>query len=150
VRIDSPDPKPRDSGDYEIWISKGYGDPAGTITLDEEGDLVLRNITIGDCDRLIKAACEIKQKLTAYRAEMAAPHGRRHIHKGTCQLCGQPEDDELHAEAEPLDPPADVLAKMAARGMTEQTAPSVVRVAGPHPDASAFRHGYAPDESVTA
>jgi len=98
VRIESPDPSPRDSGDYETWIAKSYGDPRGTITLDEKGDLVMRAVRIDDCDRLIKAACEIKRKLTAYRAEMAAPHGRAHLHKGTCQLCGKPEDDELHAD----------------------------------------------------
>lgn len=101
MRIESPTPKPRDNGNYETWTNPGYGDPFGEITLDEQGALRLRYIHVQDCDRLIRAAAEVKSKLIAFAAEMTAPHARRYIHQGTCQLCGKPEDDELHAEPEP-------------------------------------------------
>lgn len=98
MQLDTPDPRPRESGDYYFTVGKGYGDPRGEIWLDEKGDLRLRNVRLGDCDRLIKAAAEIREKVVRQAAEMTAPHGREHLYKGTCQLCGKPEGDELHAE----------------------------------------------------
>lgn len=102
MRIQAPDPRPRDNGDYKTYFTIGYGDPRGDILLDEDGDLRLDDVRPEDCDRLIKAAAEIKSWVLASRAEMAAPHGRRFVHKGTCQLCGKAEDDGLHAEPQPL------------------------------------------------
>ena len=98
MRLDTPTLKPIEDGDYHADVTKGYGNPTGDIWLDEKGSYRLQWLDAADCDRLIKAAAEIKSKVLAYRAEMEAPHGRRHIYKGTCQLCGKPEDDELHAE----------------------------------------------------
>jgi hypothetical protein len=102
MRIDTPNLQPPASGDYQARISKGYGDPRGRIFLDEQRGTELENVRLEDCDRLIKAAAEIKAGILAYRAEMAAPHGRKHVHEGTCQLCGKPEDDALHADPEPV------------------------------------------------
>ena len=100
MRLDQRTIYPITEGDYRIWHAGGYGKPNGEIWLDEEGDLRLGSLSVEDCDRLIKAATEIKSKVLAYRAEMKAPHGRAHLYKGTCQLCGKPEDDGLHAEPE--------------------------------------------------
>lgn len=97
MRIDSPRPAPREAGDYKTSVTIGYGDPRGDIHLDEAGALRLSDVRPEDCDRLIKAAAEIKSRVLAHRAEMAAPHGRRYVYQGTCQLCGKPEDDALHA-----------------------------------------------------
>jgi hypothetical protein len=99
VKIEIPrPPKLREDGEYAVMVGKGYGDPRGTISLDEKWELTLDNIRVEDCDALIKAAAEIKEKVLAYRAELAVPHGRKHLYKGRCQLCGKPEDDELHDE----------------------------------------------------
>jgi hypothetical protein len=101
MQIDIPKPKVRDNGDYAAMVSKGYGDPHGTIALDENWEVVLDHLSVEDCDGLIKAAALIKEKVLAYRAEMGAPHGAKHLYRGRCQLCGKPEDDELHAEPKP-------------------------------------------------
>jgi hypothetical protein len=98
MRIESPQPKPIAEGDYYVHVTKGYGDPDAEIWLDEKGELRLNYVSLEDCDRLIKAACEAKEKIARYRAELATPHGRKHLYQGRCQLCGKPEDDELHAE----------------------------------------------------
>jgi hypothetical protein len=102
MRIDTPNLQAPESGEYRVRIGKGYGDPRGSIILDETHHVELENVRLEDCDRLIKAAAEIKAGILGYRAEMAAPHGRAHVHEGTCQLCGKPEDDELHAEPAPV------------------------------------------------
>lgn len=115
MRIESPDPKPRSEGDYRIYFSNGYGNPTGDIYLDEQHTLRLSWLDEGDCDRLIKAAAEIKQRIITARAEMSAPHGTRHLYHGTCQLCGKPEDDELHAEAKPLVISDSTIAQVRAR-----------------------------------
>jgi len=116
MRIDTPTPKLVTDGDYRIWHAGGYGDPNGEIILDEDGAWRLENLNEADCDRLIKAAVEIKSHLVTYRAQMAAPHGRRHLYKGTCQLCGKPEDDALHADPVPVPAPltADEIAVLEA------------------------------------
>jgi hypothetical protein len=101
VKIEIPKPQVREDGEYAAMVTKGYGDPHGTIALDDKWEVVLDYVSAEDCDALIRAAAEIKEKVLAYRAEMAAPHGTRHLYKGRCQLCGKPEDDELHAEPEP-------------------------------------------------
>lgn len=98
MRIDTPDPKPRTSGDYDIYVTSGYGSPTADIFLDEKGDLRLQWLDEGDCERLIRAAARALEEIRAYAAEMAVPHGRRRLYKGTCQLCGKPEDDDLHRE----------------------------------------------------
>ena len=98
MRLGTPDPAPRSEGDYKIWTSGGYGKPCGEIELDEAGTLRLQWLDEGDCDRLIAAATAIREQVAAYRAEMTVPHGRRYIYKGSCQLCGQPEDAGLHAQ----------------------------------------------------
>lgn len=102
MRIDTPDPELCEEGDYGLLVMKGYGNPRAIITLDKKGDLELREVRLDDCDRLIRAATQAREKIAAYRAEMEAPHGRTHLHKGTCQLCGKPDADELHAEPKPL------------------------------------------------
>ena len=102
MRISSPDPKPRESGDYDFYVTPGYGAPTADIYLDEKHDLALRWINLEDCERLIKAVALAADKLRVYRAQMAALHGRGRLYEGTCQLCGKPEDDELHAEPERL------------------------------------------------
>lgn len=98
MRIEIPRPAPRETGDYGVWVTPGYGDPRGTIHLAENGILDLRDLSADDCDRLIRAACKAREEILRYQAEMAAPHGRKRVYQGTCQLCGKPEDDELHAE----------------------------------------------------
>lgn len=100
MQLDTPQPKPRTEGDYRVDVTKGYGNPTADIILDEKGDLRLQWVSLEDCDRLIKAATEAREKIARFRAEMAAPHGHRHFYKGTCQLCGKPADEatELHAE----------------------------------------------------
>lgn len=107
MRIDSPDITPPASGDYRTRVSKGYGDPSGSIILDETTHLELERIRPEDCDRLIRALAEIKTGILAYREKSLLPHGDDHFYQGTCQLCGKPEDDELHAEAAPVIPPAE-------------------------------------------
>lgn len=101
MRIEKPDPKPRSEGDYETYVGNGYGNPTGDIYLDEQRTLRLNWLDEGDCDRLIKAAAAIKQRIIIARAEMTAPHGTRYVYQGRCQLCGKPEDDELHAGLAP-------------------------------------------------
>ena len=101
MRFQSPDPKPRVDGDYLVDATAGYGKPYADIHLDEKGELRLRWLDEGDCERLIRAAAKALEEIRRYTAQMTAPHGRRRIHRGTCQLCGKPEDDELHAEPAP-------------------------------------------------
>jgi hypothetical protein len=101
MHVIQPDPRPRESGEYEFRATKGYGDPRGYIMLDEERLLELRDVRVEDCDRLIKAAAGLKDRILALTAEMTAPHGRNHFYQGTCQLCGKPEADGLHADPEP-------------------------------------------------
>jgi hypothetical protein len=127
MRIDTPNPRPRKDGEYRTYAGLGYGEPNGEIWLDEKGDLRLQNVAVADCDRLIKAAAAIKEELLVQHARMAAPHGRTNIYEGTCQLCGKPEDDELHDEmydkairqaqyfAQPGNTIDDVLAEQAGR-----------------------------------
>jgi len=98
MRIQSPDPKPRSEGDYMVDPTPGYGKPTADIWLDEKGELRLLWLDEGDCERLIRAAAEALKDIRRYASQMAAPHGRARIYQGTCQLCGKPEDDELHAE----------------------------------------------------
>lgn len=98
MRIVSPEPEPREDGDYGTYTSAAYGKPYGSIALDKDCTLHLRDITLDDARRLLKAAVKIEQELTALHARIKAPHGRDSIYKGTCQLCGKAEDDELHAE----------------------------------------------------
>lgn len=92
-----PRPEPRRDGDYRTYTSIGYGRPCGTIHLAEGHALDLADVEVEDCDRLIRAATEVREQLLGYLAKAAAPHGRDNLHKGTCQLCGKPEDDDLHA-----------------------------------------------------
>jgi hypothetical protein len=100
MRLDTPDA--RKTGDYEVFVSRlQYGDPEARIILDDNAGLVLHRVTLDDCDRLIKAAAAAKQQIIAVLEEMGYAHGRAHLHEGTCQLCGKPEADELHAEAAP-------------------------------------------------
>jgi hypothetical protein len=101
MRIEIPYPQPRKDGDYRFYVNPAYGEPTGTIWLGEGHALTLSYVTAEDCDRLIRAAAEVKQKVMAYTAEMSAPHGRKNIYQGDCQLCGKPEDDELHADPAP-------------------------------------------------
>lgn len=101
MRITQPEPRPRDTGDYHVYVSAvAYGKPYAKIYLDEGNDLALADITLDDARRLAKAAARIEQELAAAEARMKAPHGREHFYQGTCQLCGKPEDDELHDEPE--------------------------------------------------
>ena len=99
MRIKSPDPQPRDDGEFHVYVNgQAYGKPYGIIYLDEGKALALRDITLSDARRLAAAVARVERELAAACAEMAAPHGRGHLYEGTCQLCGKPEDDGLHAE----------------------------------------------------
>lgn len=102
MELSIPRPQPRTDGDYETFVDCGYGKPWAIIHLAMNGTLDLRDIDVDDCDRLIKAAVEVKTRLIAYQAEIAAPHDRGRVYQGTCQLCGKPEDDALHAEPVPV------------------------------------------------
>ena len=119
MRIDTPSIR---EDDFPVDLNPGYGNPWGDIILSEDGRTRLQWVHEDDCDRLIKGAAELKQQIIESRARAASPHGTRHLHKGTCQLCGKPEADELHAEPEPArDQPASadaatVLAKSIATG----------------------------------
>jgi hypothetical protein len=102
MRIEIPKPQPRKDGEFTFYVTEGYGEPHGTIWLDEAQALRLDYVTAEDCDRLIRAAAEVKQQVLSYAAKAAVPHGKRSVYQGTCQLCGKPEDDELHAEPAPV------------------------------------------------
>lgn len=120
MRIQKPDPKPRDDGDYRVDPTPGYGKPTTDIWLDEKGELRLLWLSESDCERLIRAAAKGLEDIRRYAAQMAAPHGRNHIYQGTCQLCGKPEDDDLHADPAPAREAAphgdpDAVAEIAAR-----------------------------------
>jgi hypothetical protein len=105
VRIQAPDPQPRGDGEYRTYVNgTAYGRPYGEITLDEGGALTLGGIALDDARRLAAAATRVEQELASAHARMTAPHGRRYVYEGTCQLCGKPEDDGLHAD--PADPAA--------------------------------------------
>lgn len=99
MQLNLPSFQQKSELDTEVDI--GYGKPTGTIRLDDDSRTTLRWVSEEDCDRLIKAAVAIKEGIRASRAKAAAPHGRRNIYEGTCQLCGKPEGDELHAETAP-------------------------------------------------
>lgn len=101
--LNIPHPQPRENGDYKAWTSISYGNPYGIIHLAEGNGLDLRDIKIEDCDRLIKAAQKIRTELAGHLAKAAVPHGRDNLYQGTCQLCGKPADDELHADAAETD-----------------------------------------------
>jgi hypothetical protein len=119
VKIDTRAPEPRGHGDYYTRTQGGYGKPHGEIWLDEAGRFRLDYLSEDDCDRLIRAVAEIKPRVAAMRAEMAVPHGRRHLYRGTCQLCGKPEDDELHAaDITALGEPAPAANASPAAGLT--------------------------------
>lgn len=102
MKINTRAPEPRGDGDYYTRAQGGYGDPHGEIWLDEAGSFRLDYLSEDDCDRLIRAAAEIKPQVAALRARMTAPHGRDNVYKGTCQLCGQPGDDALHADTDSI------------------------------------------------
>jgi hypothetical protein len=95
MRIDTPSIR---EDDLPVDLNPGYGKPWGDIILSKDGRTRLQWVHEDDCDRLIKAAAELKNQIIDSRARAAAPHGRRHLHEGRCQLCGKPEDDGLHAE----------------------------------------------------
>jgi hypothetical protein len=106
MEVKSPDPQPRDDGEYDTYVNGvAYGKPYAKIYLDEDRALTLERITLGDARRLARAAVQVEQELAAAHAMMAAPHGSDHFYKGTCQLCGKAADDALHADpAEAADP----------------------------------------------
>jgi len=123
MRIQAPNPQPRGDGEYSTYVNGvAYGRPYGEITLDEGGALTLGDITLADARRLAAAAARVERELASVHARMTAPHGRRNIHKGTCQLCGKPENDGLHAEpaataaVRGLQDPAPVARVLDARG----------------------------------
>lgn len=95
MQLDLPSFQQKD-GELDTYVDIGYGRPHGVIRLSD--DARLRYVYEDDCDRLIKAAAAIKEGIRASRAKAAQPHGSKHFWQGTCQLCGKPEDDELHAE----------------------------------------------------
>lgn len=99
--LNIPRPAPREDGDYATYVDIGYGKPYGTIHLADSYGLSLGSVTAEDCDRLTRAAAKVKEKILRYQAEAAVPHGRKNVYQGTCQLCGKPEADELHADTDP-------------------------------------------------
>lgn len=101
MELSIPRPNPREDGEYRTFVDIGYGKPWAVIHLAEGNSLDLRYVTVEDCDRLIRAAATVKEGLLRCQAQAAAPHGRKNLYGGTCQLCGKPEDDELHAEPAP-------------------------------------------------
>ena len=102
MEIRRPDPQPRTEGNYDVYVNGiAYGKPYASIKLSEDNQLRLDDITLGDALRLAAASAQVAAELTAAHARLGAPHGGDHFWKGTCQLCGKPEDDELHAEPEP-------------------------------------------------
>lgn len=103
MEITRPEPRPRSEGDYDVYVSAvAYGKPYAKIYLDDAKHLAIADIRLEDARRLAKAAAQIEQELSAAHARMTAPHGSEHFYQGTCQLCGKPENDRLHAEPEPL------------------------------------------------
>lgn len=134
MELSIPRPQPRKEGDYETFVDCGYGKPWAIIHLAENGTLDLRDLGVDDCDRLIKAAVEVKSQLLRFQAEMTAPHGRGHLYKGTCQLCGKPEDDVLHADPDACGDCGRLVCDCAA-GMGEDPTDSIA--AGHDADAAA-------------
>jgi len=102
MELNIPRPAPSKDGDYRTFVNIGYGNPYAVIHLAEGGSLDLTGVQVEDCDRLIRAAAKVKEELLGFQAEAAAPHGRDNLYHGTCQLCGKPEADELHAEPAPV------------------------------------------------
>lgn len=98
MEVSIPRPDPVSDGDYGTLVTQGYGQPVAVIHLAEGHALDLRSLTADDCDRLIRAAARVKGQILDLQARAAAPHGRGNVYMGTCQLCGKPEADELHAE----------------------------------------------------
>ena len=92
-------PDAREDGDFAVHLNPGSGDPFGHIELTKDGRVRLRWLREDDCDRLIRAAADLKDKLIKSRNAAGFPHSAR-LYEGHCQLCGKPEDDELHAEPE--------------------------------------------------
>jgi hypothetical protein len=101
MELNIPRPAPLKDGDYRTFVTSGYGDPYAVIHLAEGNGLDLTSVTVEDCDRLIRAAAKVKEQILRYQAKAAAPHGRADLYQGTCQLCGKPEADGLHADPEP-------------------------------------------------
>lgn len=101
MQLDLPAFRTKD-GEFDTEVDIGYGSPHGIIRLDDGARL--RWIDEDDCDRLIKAAAAIREGIRASRARAAAPHGSGHFYQGTCQLCGKPEGDEIHAETASVAP----------------------------------------------
>lgn len=99
MEVRTPRPSPIEDGDYKTYTDAGYGNAYGTIHLAEGYGLDLADVHVEDCDRLIRAASKVREQLLGFQAEAAAPHGRKHLWHSTCQLCGKPEGDGLHAEA---------------------------------------------------
>jgi hypothetical protein len=95
MRIDTPSLR---ADGFKVDLNPGYGKPWGDILLTEDGCTRLQWVHEDDCDQIIKAAAELKSQIIDSRTRAAVPHGRGHLFKDRCQLCGKPEDDELHAE----------------------------------------------------
>jgi hypothetical protein len=114
MEVRTPRPAPIGDGDYQTYTDAAYGNPYGTIHLAEGYSLDLADVHVDDCDRLIRAASRVRDQLLGFQAKMAAPHGRKHLWHATCQLCGKPEDDELHAEPEAAGAAAVLAASIAA------------------------------------
>jgi len=114
VRIDTPSLR---ADGFKVEFNTGYGNPWGDILLTDDGRTRLQWVSEDDCDQIIKAAAELKSQIIDSRTWAAMPHGRGRLFKGRCQLCGKPEDDELHAE------PAPVITEQAASGLCDSELP---------------------------
>lgn len=121
INIRRPQIRP---GDLDVEVN-GSGlrkgeEPFALIQFTDGPGAALMAESAADCDRIIRAAVEAKRLLAA----AVVPHAFRNgtARHWDCRECGVHEDHHIDAPAAgPLDPPAEVLAKMAARGMTELT-----------------------------
>jgi hypothetical protein len=76
MRIQAPNPQPRDDGDYHVYVNgTAYGKPYAKIYLSsDDRALALDDVTLDDARRLAAAATRIERELSAAHARMAAPH----------------------------------------------------------------------------
>jgi len=93
MQLHTPHPHMRKEGDFPVNVNPGNGDPFGTITLSEDTRprFELGALSEDDCDRLIRAAAEVKNGLIAQRALADGPHEPR-MYEGVCQHCGKDAD----------------------------------------------------------
>lgn len=96
MQIRTPRAQLRDT-DFGIRLNGGRGEPFATIELDENYETEIVVESLGDCDRLLRAAAAAKALLIEHADDKDKPHKYRAPAGKPCLVCGKSENEPLHA-----------------------------------------------------